>query len=50
MIKGKKSSEFRLLLGYPVDEEVAHRQHIVFTFMNGYEELRNFCLGISKSQ
>ncbi|PHJ20612.1 glutamate 5-kinase domain-containing protein [Cystoisospora suis] len=50
VIKGKKSSEFRSLLGYPVDEEVAHRQHIVFTFMNGYEELRNFCLGIRKPQ
>ncbi|CBZ50947.1 glutamate 5-kinase, related [Neospora caninum Liverpool] len=44
IIKGRKSSEFRDLLGYAVDEEVAHRQHIVFTFMNGHEALKSFCL------
>ncbi|PFH36640.1 glutamate 5-kinase domain-containing protein [Besnoitia besnoiti] len=49
-IKGRKSSEFRDLLGYAVDEEVAHRQHIVFTFMNGHEALKNFCLCKNPSQ
>ncbi|KFH08973.1 glutamate 5-kinase domain-containing protein [Toxoplasma gondii MAS] len=44
VIKGRKSGEFRDLLGYAVDEEVAHRQHIVFTFMNGHEALKSFCL------
>ncbi|KEP62171.1 UNVERIFIED_CONTAM: glutamate 5-kinase domain-containing protein [Hammondia hammondi] len=44
VIKGRKSGEFRDVLGYAVDEEVAHRQHIVFTFMNGHEALKSFCL------
>ncbi|KAL8271193.1 hypothetical protein Esti_004854 [Eimeria stiedai] len=45
IIKGHRSNDFEQLLGYTVDQEVAHRHDLVLVYRNGDERLQRICEG-----